>query len=98
MPKFPAPESGDAEFVFENAVFLAVADPAVRHILEVLRRGACSADEIASHVGDQRHVVNSWIPNLVAAKLVQHVASTDAYQLDRVGLGRLSQWVARLLD
>lgn len=38
---FPAPHPKDPEFVFDNAMFLALADPAARRTLEVLRRGRC---------------------------------------------------------
>jgi len=97
MPKFPAPQLGDPDFVFENAIFLALADPAARRLLEVLRRGPCSIDELSDHVGTQKVAVHKWMVDLIASKLVVEDTTGLVYRIDPAGLERLRRWLDRFL-
>lgn len=76
-------------------MFLALADPAARQILEVLRRHPSSMMELVQQVGDIPSNTQRWLQNLEATKLITIDSGTAIYRLDRFGVDRLVLWAAR---
>ena len=97
MALFPAPHPDDPDFIFENAMFRALADPAARQILETLRRQPATVQELSAHVGSVHNNVRRWLKDLEATGLVLQ-DTPPIYRLNRSGMERLGTWVARFLD
>ncbi|UWZ59869.1 winged helix-turn-helix transcriptional regulator [Dactylosporangium aurantiacum] len=84
-----------------DAVAEAIADPARRAILELLRAGPQAAGDIAAVVGDRfrisRPAVSRHLRVLRECGLVRDTLDGRhrRYHLDATGLGELSGWLAR---
>jgi len=95
MDPFPTPRPDDPDYIFENAMFRALADPAARHILEILRQSPGSLPEITAMMGGFAHKTLQWLDALEATKLIAKDAQSKVYRLDSAGLGRLTDFALR---
>lgn len=77
-------------------MFRALADPAARHILEVLRQAPGSIADLSQHVGPFAFKTQQWLDALEATKLItRDDAESGVYRLDLAGLARLTDFALR---
>lgn len=90
MPSLPPPEQLDS-------IYLAIADPTRRAILDTLRAGRRSAGEIAQQFSVSRPAVSRHLRVLHAARLVRREARGRAriYQLNPEPLQHVDVWLER---
>ena len=79
-------------------IFVALADPTRRRILEMLAQGRLSSGEIAARFKVSAPAVSQHLRTLRAARLVRVRAQAQRriYELDRDGVAEVSDWVARI--
>lgn len=94
---FPVPFTGDPEYIYENAVFQALAHPFNRVILGLLSKRAMTLDELSEHVLDF-HSIREWLPDLVATGLIGVTGDGDeiVYSLRAENLARVTKWISSL--
>ena len=76
-------------------VFVALADPTRRRIVEMLARGPLGAGEIAGRFSVTASAVSQHLKALRAARLVRQraVAQRRIYELETEGLAELESWL-----
>lgn len=76
-------------------VFVALADPTRRRIVEMLARGPLTAGEIASRFPVTTSAISQHLKVLRTAKLVRArvAAQQRIYELDTEGLAELESWL-----
>lgn len=75
--------------------FMAIADPNRRHILEDLRRGEKTVNELAGQLPISRPAVSQHLKALLDSGLV-HVRSEGTrriYFINRPGFDRMNMWL-----
>ncbi|MBN9071909.1 MAG: winged helix-turn-helix transcriptional regulator [Rhizobiales bacterium] len=80
--------------------FAAIADPNRRHLLEELRRGPRTVNELASGLPVSRPAVSQHLKVLLDAGLVAvHAAGTKrVYQVSTPGFLKLNIWLDQFWD
>lgn len=75
--------------------FVAIADPHRRHLLEELRRGPRTVNELAKDMPISRPAVSQHLKALLDSNLV-HVAAfgtSRVYSVNNSGFNRLNLWL-----
>ena len=93
---FPYPNPGDPEPVFVNAVFLVIAEPRNRGILELLRVAPMTEMELRAFVDLPEADAGAVLHDLIATGLVRVTERKHSvcYVLDRSGFSRITDWMA----
>lgn len=80
------------------SIWVALADPTRRRIVEMLAQGSLSSGEIAVRFDISAPAVSQHLKVLRDARLVRVRAEAQRriYELDRNGVEDLSRWVARI--
>lgn len=81
-------------------IFIALADPTRRQVLNHLASGAKSVGEIADLMPISRPAVSQHLALLKRARLVseQRAGTRRIYQIDQAGLIELRSWLDALWD
>lgn len=79
-----------------RTVFSAVADPARRKIVDLLRGGEMRAGEIAAHFDVSRPAIAKHVRILKQAGLLKErrEATARIYRLEPAGLSEIDAWIA----
>lgn len=79
----------------QSAAFMAIADPNRRHLLEELRRGPKTVNQLAAGLTVSRPAVSQHLKVLLDTGLVsvRAAGTSRIYALDKRGFMRLNLWL-----